>query len=163
MDYKIKDSGERSKFESGAVRDLQGGKGRFDLIPPATTRALAIHYEFGCIKYGDRNWEKGIPVSKYLNSAIRHSLMVLDGMTDENHLISAIWNLFCAYETILRTQNGRLPNELNDLPWGYSVPDPYQKEKSPNPILSAHLPQAFSEAGTIHPEKLHSQEGEHKP
>ena len=29
----IKDSGERRKFESGAVRDISGGKGRFDLLP----------------------------------------------------------------------------------------------------------------------------------
>ena len=29
----IKDSGERRKFESGAVRDISEGKGRFDLLP----------------------------------------------------------------------------------------------------------------------------------
>ena len=30
---KIKDSGERRKFETGAVRDISEGKGRFDLLP----------------------------------------------------------------------------------------------------------------------------------
>ena len=30
---KIKDSGERRRFESGAVRDMAEGKGRFDLLP----------------------------------------------------------------------------------------------------------------------------------
>ena len=29
----IKDSGERREFESGAVRDIQVGKGRCDLLP----------------------------------------------------------------------------------------------------------------------------------
>ena len=29
----IKDSGERTKFDSGAVRDMHGGKGRCDLLP----------------------------------------------------------------------------------------------------------------------------------
>ena len=29
----IKDSGDRTTFDTGAVRDLQGGKGRFDLTP----------------------------------------------------------------------------------------------------------------------------------
>ena len=29
----IKDSGDRTKFESGAVRDMRTGKGRFDLVP----------------------------------------------------------------------------------------------------------------------------------
>ncbi|MBS7362496.1 MAG: hypothetical protein KIH03_01660 [Paludibacteraceae bacterium] len=32
----ILDSGERREFESGAVRDMQEGKGRFDLIPYST-------------------------------------------------------------------------------------------------------------------------------
>ena len=29
----IKDSGERTKFETGAVRDMHEDKGRFDLLP----------------------------------------------------------------------------------------------------------------------------------
>ena len=29
----IKDSGERREFQSGAVRDIQEGKGRCDLLP----------------------------------------------------------------------------------------------------------------------------------
>lgn len=29
----IKDSGERREFETGAVRDIQDGKGRCDLLP----------------------------------------------------------------------------------------------------------------------------------
>lgn len=31
----ILDSGNRTEFESGAVRDIQEGKGRCDLLPPA--------------------------------------------------------------------------------------------------------------------------------
>ena len=30
---KLKDSGERRQFESGAVRDISEGKGRCDLLP----------------------------------------------------------------------------------------------------------------------------------
>jgi hypothetical protein len=125
-DYTIKDSGKRTKFKTGAVRDLQTGKGRFDLVPPATLRALAIHYEKGCLKYGDRNWELGISIHTFLNSAERHLLQVIDGRPDENHLIAAIWNLFCAYETILRMQEGRLPKELYDLPRKIRLPNPYE-------------------------------------
>lgn len=33
----IKDSGDRTKFETGAVRDMHSGKGRMDLL-------LACHY-----------------------------------------------------------------------------------------------------------------------
>ena len=129
MSYEIKDSGKRENFETGAVRDIQENKGRFDLIPQRTLTALAIHYELGCKKYGDRNWEKGIPVQVFLNSATRHLAKTVEGLNDENHLISAIWNLFCAYETILRIQSEKLPESLYGLPnrvilpkvWGEDV------------------------------------------
>ena len=81
-DYTIKDSGQRTEFITGAHRDLGEGKGRFDLLPAATIRALAIHYQKGCNKYGERNWEKGIPISKYLDSGLRHAFQVLVGMDD---------------------------------------------------------------------------------
>ena len=56
-DYEIKDSGERREFDTGAVRDITDNKGRYDLLPLLTLRDLAIHYQKGCNKYGDRNWE----------------------------------------------------------------------------------------------------------
>ena len=89
----IKDSGERTQFESGAVRDMHEGKGRFDLLPMCVLMRLAKHYENGSKKYGDRNWEKGIPAHSYVDSAFRHLVKYMDGWTDEDHLISAIWNL----------------------------------------------------------------------
>ena len=54
----IKDSGERTQFASGAVRDMHEGKGRFDLVPMCVLMRLAKHYENGSKKYGDRNWER---------------------------------------------------------------------------------------------------------
>jgi len=65
--HPFKDSGERSSFDTGANRDIQTGKGRFDLAPPFSTMFLARIYETGCLKYGDRNWEKGIPINRYLD------------------------------------------------------------------------------------------------
>jgi len=120
--YAIKDSGERTEFKTGAVRDLRSGKGRFDLLPPSALKALAIHYERGCQKYGDRNWEKGIPISKYLDSAVRHAYAFIAGWDDENHLMASIWNLMCAYETKLRIQRGELPEELDDMPRKTQLP-----------------------------------------
>jgi hypothetical protein len=128
--YEIKDSGQRQVFETGANRDMANGKGRFDLLPWETIRALAIHYEKGCLKYGDRNWEKGIYVHSFLNSAIRHAAQVVDGRDDENHLIAAIWNLCCAYQTILWIQEGKLPEKLYDLPKKVRLPNPYGDEKT---------------------------------
>ena len=89
----IKDSGERTEFASGAVRDMHEGKGRFDLLPMCVLMRLARHYEAGSLKYGDRNWEKGIPCHSYADSALRHICKYMDGWKDEDHLIAAIWNL----------------------------------------------------------------------
>ena len=90
----IKDSRERTTFESGAVRDMHEGKGRFDLIPMCVLIRLAKHYENGCIKYGEHNWEKGIPAHSFADSAMRHFVKYMDGQNDEDHLIATIWNLF---------------------------------------------------------------------
>lgn len=124
-DYKIKDSGQRRKFGTGAVRDMATGKGRFDLLPWAVVRALAIHYQKGCEKYGDRNWEKGLPVKSFLDSAMRHAAQVIDGRSDENHAVAALWNMSCAYQTILWIQEGKLPLKLYDVPNKIVLPDPY--------------------------------------
>jgi len=121
-DYEILDSGDRKAYGTGAVRDISTGKGRFDLLPPQAIRALAIHYQKGCEKYGERNWEKGIPVARFIDSALRHAFQFLDGEDDENHLISAIWNLMGAYETVKRIQEGRLPKKLYNLPRKVKLP-----------------------------------------
>lgn len=149
----IKDSGERREFETGAVRDMAEGKGRFDLMPlsemayifskddrihsiildlscmldsesncpyPFLTNAIynfvayckekdfedvtigdvaeymlevAIHFEEGAKKYGEHNWEKGIPLNSYIDSATRHLMKHISGMTDERHDRAFIWNV----------------------------------------------------------------------
>lgn len=91
-----RDSGERQVFETGAVRDIQAGKGRFDLISPVGERRLARRYEQGAVKYGDRNWQKGIPIGRCLDSAKRHINQYLEGNNEEDHLAAAAWNLFTA-------------------------------------------------------------------
>jgi len=116
-DYVIKDSGKRQEFETGAVRDTQENKGRFDLLPMFALMDLAKHFQAGCQKYGDRNWEKGIPISRFVDSGMRHLTEFTVGMRDENHLIAAIWNLFCAYDTKQRIERGLLPESLDDLPY----------------------------------------------
>lgn len=96
---KIKDSGTRRQFETGAVRDMQEGKGRMDLLPWCALLRMARHFEAGAIKYGDRNWERGIPLSSFLDSAARHLAKYMDGQDDEDHLVAAAWNLLCALWT----------------------------------------------------------------
>lgn len=152
----IKDSGNRRKFESGAVRDIHEGKGRCDLLPldviadfmpngaaasilssiatfqksghiehlrnvirvfavngvpivsgeDNTTSWLSnlflevsIHFEEGAKKYGDNNWQKGIPTHCYIDSAVRHYLKHLRGDTDEPHDRAFAWNILCCIWT----------------------------------------------------------------
>lgn len=150
----IKDSGERREFETGAVRDIQEGKGRCDLLPLDVVSwltedmhivnifmgltdfqkdndnshlisvlreseclfgncwtmvlELSKHFEAGAKKYGERNWEKGIPTHCYIDSAVRHLLKHLRGDTDEPHDRAFVWNIVCCIWTCINKP------ELND-------------------------------------------------
>lgn len=110
-----KDSGERQEFSTGARRDIQEGKGRYDLIPAEPLKRLAQLYERGAAKYGEHNWSKGIPLSRYLDSAFRHLVNYMEGDREEDHLIAAVWNLFSLVATEERINGGHLPAELNNI------------------------------------------------
>lgn len=146
----VVDSGTRREFDTGAVRDIQEGKGRCDLLPldvvaalfsvygdvemsqvlyhiyaflqwGSTTELLAainyfainkqislsdamlevsIHYEDGCKKYGEHNWEKGIPLHSFIDSGVRHLLKFTRGDSDERHDRAFIWNMLGAVWTV---------------------------------------------------------------
>lgn len=113
---KVKDSGVRQKFSTGAVRDTQKGKGRYDLLPTRALRRLAEHYENGAVKYGDNNWLKGIPLRRLADSALRHLLKALEGKTDEDHLTACAWNVLGIIELQERIEENLLPKELDNLP-----------------------------------------------
>ena len=91
----ILDSGTRREFDTGAVRDMAEGKGRFDLLPLEVIWDLAKHFEKGALKYGEYNWQKGIPVNSYWDSAVRHLWKHKMGWIDEDHAIAALWNVAC--------------------------------------------------------------------
>jgi len=61
---------------------------------------LSKHYEEGAAKYDERNWEKGIPVHCFIDSAIRHFLKVLRNDSDEDHKAAFLWNMFGAWWTM---------------------------------------------------------------
>lgn len=86
-------------FGTGAIREDKTGKGRCDLLPPCALIRLSKHFEKGATDHGERNWEKGIPMHSFLDSALRHLFKYLDGMGDEDHLCAAAWNIICAMWT----------------------------------------------------------------
>lgn len=112
----IKDSGDRRIFESGAQRDRGELKGAPVLRPVHALMVLDRHMEHGAKKYMPRNWEKGMPLSEYYNSASRHAEKMLAGYTDEDHEAAWLWNVCTFIETRHRIKMGILPAELNDMP-----------------------------------------------
>jgi hypothetical protein len=113
---KVKDSGTRRGFESGAVRDAATGKGRYDLVSPIPLRRLAQLYENGAVKYNARNWEKGMNLAVFYNSMMNHAQKVLEGWTDEDHEAAVLWNMFGYIHTKEMIKRGLLPKELDDMP-----------------------------------------------
>lgn len=139
-DFVLKDSGARTQFDSGCVRDVQGGKGRFDLL--GTEGLIRLHlimdelqktfdevgteglfrlskwYEKGAQKYSDRNWTKGMPTGVCFNSGMRHLTKYAAGWKDEDHLAACAWNLFAMmeYETT-HPQLQDLPRVMSDQNW----------------------------------------------
>ena len=139
----IKDSGTRREFNTGAVRDIQAGKGRCDLMPLDVIAELfggdfvlkriynftqdgevcwlyevlaeakeklfgdyssmflevSKHFEEGALKYGENNWQKGIPTHCYIGSALRHYFKLCRGDDDENHVRAFCWNILCCIWT----------------------------------------------------------------
>lgn len=113
-EFNVKDHGVREEMKTGSVRDTQQGKPRYDLVPATCLTKLALHYGAGSEKYGDRNWEKGQPITRYMSSAERHFQYFKMGFTDENHLMACVWNLFCIDWTLDQIAAGKLPKELDD-------------------------------------------------
>lgn len=114
--YSVRDGGSREQFNTGAVREQTTGKGRFDLIPLLGLPAVAAVAEKGALKYADRNWEKGMPLSRFLDSAQRHIIQLFEGDTVEDHAGHAAWNMLAFIHMREMINRGLLPAELDDLP-----------------------------------------------
>ena len=63
---------------------FDSGKPRVDLLPEDAVLLVADVLSFGAKKYGDRNWEMGLPWSRMYAAALRHLLYYWNGKnTDE--------------------------------------------------------------------------------
>lgn len=107
----MKDTGARSEFNTGSVREPVNGRGRPELISPYALRQLAIWCEKGAEKYSDRNWEKGQTYSRCTGSLLRHMIAWMAGENDEDHLTAIMWN---AMALIHFRETDR--QELDDMP-----------------------------------------------
>lgn len=88
------------KFPTGAVRSADAELTRYDLISPIGLAAVAAACAEGAQKYGDFNWERGMPAHDLLNHAIRHIYLFLSGCREEEHLGHAAWNVIGAIHSL---------------------------------------------------------------
>lgn len=84
---------DKRQFPSGAVRNSDKGKPRYGLIPPQALKRVAMRYTQGAEHYGDNNWEKGMPLKDFVDSAMRHFEQWRAGYRDEDHLAAVVWNI----------------------------------------------------------------------
>ncbi len=115
LDSVLPDTGDRSEFDTGAVRDASEGKGIPSLIPIEALRAVSRRFEDGATKYGRDNWKKGIPLSRYVDSLYRHLWQFMEDDKTEDHAGAIIWNAMCLTQTKKWIEDGKLPSDLNDL------------------------------------------------
>ena len=109
--FVLKDSGKRTEFATGAVRDDGGDKPRPDLIPASALMRVGRWYGMGAEKYGEHNWTKGIPMSRCYAAAFRHLLKWALCWRDEDHLAAVAFNVFAL---IHYEETGRA--DLDDMP-----------------------------------------------
>ena len=112
----LKDSGARETFSTGAQRDRQPGKGKPSLVPNWVIWLVSRVYEDGAEKYSSRNWEKGMPLSNYIDSAERHLAKLKAGMRDEPHATQIIWNMIGYIYTAVLIKMRLRSDSLNDMP-----------------------------------------------
>lgn len=97
------------------------GKVRHDLIPPWCLDELAKVYTYGCIKYDDENWRKGLswkknvigPLLRHLWKWIRGER--IDSESNCHHLAMVMWQCCCLmiYEKYSVGQDDRHPYDLD--------------------------------------------------
>ena len=92
----IKDSGERTEFDTGALRDMHAGKGDMVSLPNAAILRLSKHYEHGAEKYGEASYRKVDP-KRYRAALMRHICKWLKDPygVDEDSGLPHLWHIAC--------------------------------------------------------------------
>lgn len=115
-------------YGTGAVRDSNEDKGRMDLLAWNAQLRVSRLYQKGAIRYKPHNWEAGIPVSDFIDSALRHIAKYLCGCDDEDHLAAAHFNIDGAMEMEqTHPELVDIPNRQGKRSFNYFEPNEPQK------------------------------------
>jgi len=84
------------KTKTGMIREEKDNKLNFlSYFTTAGLTRYAKHMKIGEIKHGRSNWKLGsYPKEEYLESAMRHLMLVSDGDVSEDHISAIIFNCF---------------------------------------------------------------------
>jgi len=95
--YLIRDSGKRTTFDSGMVRDVNTNKIDYSLVLDGPLfKRWAQHLTAGAKKYAKRNWMKAAgneELERFRESALRHFVQWYYGETDEDHAAAVFFNI----------------------------------------------------------------------
>jgi hypothetical protein len=93
----VKDSGERTQFDGGMVRDVDTDKTNYALVADGPMlRRWAEHLTAGAKKYAKRNWmlARGQAAhERARESAFRHFMQWYYGQDDEDHAAAVFFNI----------------------------------------------------------------------
>jgi hypothetical protein len=94
----IKDSGKRTTFQSGMVRDADETKIDYSLAldGPMFERLAILLTNAAKTKYSKRNWLKASSteeLERFKESAFRHFYQWFSGQVDEDHAAAVIFNI----------------------------------------------------------------------
>lgn len=104
-----------SEVPGNSAAKNDGGKLRFDLIPVLPLEELVFTITLGANKYGDRDWERGMPYGRMFAAMLRHAWAWWKGESrdfeDRNHHLAAV--AFCALALM---ELERTHPEMDDRP-----------------------------------------------
>lgn len=80
-------------FETGAQRDSDSIKAAIHNLKGYTRLRFGYHMRLGANKYGDSNWELGMPSNQYLESVDRHLASYMEGDRSEDHLSAIMFGI----------------------------------------------------------------------
>jgi hypothetical protein len=112
---------EESQLGKEVAARFSEGKNRYDLIPEWPISELAKVYTYGCKKYDDDNWRKGLAWKKNVISPLKRHLSqwlrgeIRDEESNCHHLAMVMWQC-CAlmeYERCRIGQDDRNPYDLS--------------------------------------------------